>query len=100
VPLAFLLTRSVHWHTFFQKKYTIEVINKMSKVTAKFQITIPKEVRKSLGIVPGMKVDISKKGNRYVLVANPIEENKKKWRGKFRGKQTTDQYLEEIRGQV
>jgi AbrB family looped-hinge helix DNA binding protein len=72
----------------------------MSKVTAKYQITIPPEIRKSLGIVPGMKVDISKKGNLYVLAANPVEEIKKKWRGKFKGKQTTDEYIEEIRGKV
>jgi AbrB family looped-hinge helix DNA binding protein len=76
------------------------MIDKMSKVTAKFQITIPPKVRKSLGIMPGMEVDISKKGNQYVLAANPVEDLKKKWRGKFRDKQTTDQYLDEVRGAV
>ena len=34
----------------------------MSKVTVKYQITIPVEVRKELGIVPGGEVDITKEG--------------------------------------
>jgi AbrB family looped-hinge helix DNA binding protein len=72
----------------------------MSKVTVKYQITIPPEVRKGLGIVPGMEVDIAKRGNKFELIVNPVEELKKKWRGKFRGGRTTDQYLEEIRGQL
>jgi len=33
----------------------------MSKVTAKYQFTIPLRVRKELGIVPGTEVDIKKK---------------------------------------
>lgn len=72
----------------------------MSKVTVKYQITIPPEVRKGLGIVPGMEVDIAKRGNKFELIVNPVEELKKKWRGKFKGGQSTDQYLEEIRGRI
>ncbi len=72
----------------------------MTKVTAKFQITIPPEIRKGLGIIPGMEVDIAKKGTRFELIVNPVGELKKKWRGKFKGSQTTDQYLDEIRGPV
>lgn len=72
----------------------------MSKVTAKYQVTIPPAVRKELGIVPGAEVDITKEGDRYVLVTNPIEEVKRKWRGKFKNKITTDEYINEIRGTV
>ncbi|MCF8128303.1 MAG: AbrB/MazE/SpoVT family DNA-binding domain-containing protein [Deltaproteobacteria bacterium] len=72
----------------------------MSKVTAKYQITIPIKVRKELGIVPGSEVDISKEGEKYILVVDPIEAIKKKWRGKFRDGSTTMEYLEEIRGGV
>jgi len=72
----------------------------MSKVTVKYQITIPPEVRKGLGIVPGMEVDIAKRGNKFELIVNPVEELKKKWRGKFKEGPSTDQYLEEIRGQI
>ena len=49
----------------------------MSKVTTKYQITIPPEVREQLGILPGTKVDIHKQGKQYVLVVNPIAELKK-----------------------
>jgi len=72
----------------------------MAKVTAKYQITIPPEVRKELGIVPGNEVEISKKGKNFVLVVNPIEDLKKNWRGKFKGGQTTDDYMNSIRGRA
>jgi AbrB family looped-hinge helix DNA binding protein len=36
--------------------------NKMSEVTAKYQITIPPAVRNELGIVPGSEIEIVKKG--------------------------------------
>lgn len=72
----------------------------MSKVTAKYQITIPVEVRKELGIVPGSEVDIIKKGDKYVLIVDPVSELKKRWRGRFRDRKTTDEYMDEIRGKV
>jgi len=70
----------------------------MSKVTAKYQITLPVKVRKELGIVPGTEVDIIKKGTQYVLTFDPIKELKNKWRGKFKDDSTTMEYLDEIRG--
>ncbi|RMG05188.1 MAG: AbrB/MazE/SpoVT family DNA-binding domain-containing protein [Nitrospirae bacterium] len=72
----------------------------MSRVTAKYQITIPVNVRKELGIVPGSEVDFAREGDRYVLVVNPVEELKKKWRGRFKDGKTTNEYMEEIRGTV
>ena len=72
----------------------------MSKVTAKYQITIPPNVRTELGIVPGSEVDISKEGDRYVLLVDPVAELKKKWRGKFKSKQSSDEYMNLIRGEV
>ena len=72
----------------------------MSKVTAKYQITIPIKVRKEMGIVPGTEVDITKKGQKYVLVVNPIEAIKKKWRGRFKGGPITMEYIDDIRGKV
>jgi len=72
----------------------------MAKVTAKYQITIPPEVRTELDIVPGCEVDIRKEGERYFLVVDPITELKKCWRGKFKGKQTSDEYMNRIRGEV
>lgn len=70
----------------------------MARVTTKYQITIPPEVRSSLSIHPGMDVGIVRKGNEFVLVINPIEALKKAWRGRFKGSQTTDGYINQIRG--
>jgi AbrB family looped-hinge helix DNA binding protein len=72
----------------------------MSKVTAKYQVTIPLEVRKEMGIIPGTEVEITKKGEKYVLIVNPIETIKKKWRGLFKSEPTTMEYMDEIRGKV
>lgn len=72
----------------------------MSKVTAKYQMTIPAGIRKELGIVPGMEVDIAKDGRQYVLVINPVEALKRRWRGKFKGRGNTMEYIKNIRGDV
>ena len=72
----------------------------MSRVTAKYQITIPVEVRKKLGIIPGTEVDITREGDKYVLIVNPIDELKKRWCGRFRDGKSTDEYMDEIRGKV
>ena len=72
----------------------------MSKVTAKYQITMPKKVREELGIVPGTEVDIVKEGDRYLLVVDPVKTIKEKWRGKFKTETTTMEYLNEVRGEI
>jgi len=72
----------------------------MSKVTAKYQVTIPVEVRKEMGIIPGSEVAITKKGEKYVLIVNPIETVKIKWRGRFKGGPATMEYMDAIRGKV
>ncbi len=72
----------------------------MSKVTAKYQVTIPVKVRKELGIVPGSEVDIAKLGQKYVLIVDPIGAIKNKWRGKFKDGSTTKEYMDEVRGEV
>ena len=72
----------------------------MSKVTAKYQVTIPVKIRKEMGIVPGTEVDIKKEGHKYVLVVNTIEAIKKRWRGRFKGGTETMDYINEIRGEI
>ena len=72
----------------------------MSKVTAKYQITIPPYVRTELGIIPGSEVDIRKDGSQYVLVVDPVDELKNRWRGKFKDKQSSDEYINQIRGEA
>ena len=53
-----------------------------------------------MGIVPGAEVDIAKKGREYVLVVNPIEMIKRKWRGKFKVGPKTMEYMDEVRGKA
>ncbi|MCR4288637.1 MAG: AbrB/MazE/SpoVT family DNA-binding domain-containing protein [Candidatus Scalindua sp.] len=72
----------------------------MSKVTSKYQITIPVSVRKTLGIIPGSDIDIVSKGDDFVLKLNPIEDLKRAWRGKHKGKKSSNQYMTIIRGEV
>ena len=72
----------------------------MSKVTTKYQITIPPEVRNELGIVPGNEVEITKQSSQFVLLVDPIKALKKKWRGKFKSRQKTDEYMDDIRGEI
>lgn len=72
----------------------------MSKVTAKYQVTLPAKVRNELGIVPGAEVDIVKKETNYDLVIDPIVEIREKWRGKFKNGSTTMDYLEKVRGPI
>lgn len=72
----------------------------MSKVTAKYQITIPVTIRNDLGIVPGSEVDITKEGDKYILIVDPINEIKKRWRGRFKDGTTTMDYMDKIRGGV
>jgi AbrB family looped-hinge helix DNA binding protein len=75
-------------------------VKELSKVTAKYQITIPMKVRKELCIVPGSEVDITKEGQKYVLIVDPIETVRKKWRGRFKGGPTTMEYMDEVRGEL
>lgn len=72
----------------------------MSKVTRKYQITIPKNVRKTLGIIPGSEVDIVSKGDDFVLKTNPIEDLKRVWKGRYKNKKSSDEYMVEIRGEI
>ena len=58
---------------------------KLSKVTAKYQVIIPVNVRKELGILPRTEVDIAKEGPKYALVVDPIETIKRKWCKRFWG---------------
>jgi len=72
----------------------------MPKVTAKYQVTIPLDVRKDLNIVPGMEVDFAREGRRYVLIVDPVRTIREKWCGKFRDGTTTMAYLDDVRGTI
>lgn len=72
----------------------------MSKVTRKYQITIPISVRKAIGIIPGSEVDIVRRGDDFVLKVNPVEDLKRLWKGRFKNKKGSDEYMAEIRGEI
>lgn len=50
--------------------------------------------------MPGTDVDIVKEGKRFLLVVNPADGIKKKWRGRFRDGSTTADYLDQVRGPI
>ena len=57
-------------------------------------------MRKSLGIIPGSEVDIVSKGDNFVLKANPVEDLKRVWKGRFKNGKSSDEYMAEIRGDI
>ena len=70
----------------------------MSKVTAKFQITIPREVRAGMNIMPGVVLGFKEQDGKFFLVKNPNSDPIEKWRGAFRLNKTTDEIMAELRG--
>ncbi len=70
----------------------------MSKVTAKFQITIPKEIRATLNIMPGVDVGFKEERGRFYLIKNPNSDPIEKWRGVIKDKKKTDEIIAELRG--
>lgn len=71
----------------------------MSKVTKKGQVTIPKKIREAMGIRPGSEVNFQIHNRecvlRKVLRGSPFE----KWTGYLKIKKSTDQIIEELRGE-
>lgn len=70
----------------------------MSKVTAKYQITIPREVRDTLNIMPGIEVGFKEEKGRFYLVKNPKIDPVEKWRGAIGMEKTPDEIIAELRG--
>jgi len=78
------------------------------RVTEKGQVTIPKEIRDRLGIIPGSNVDFvaDEKGARLVVVSgqsNRSNEDFESWINSVSGTldtggMTTDEYMEWLRG--
>lgn len=78
------------------------------RVTEKGQVTIPKDVRDRLGIVPGSQVEFvpDEKGARLVLVSSNADRNQTNFDAWIRSVSgtfdtdgmTTDEYMEWLRG--
>jgi AbrB family looped-hinge helix DNA binding protein len=70
----------------------------MSKVTAKYQITLPKEIRKAMNIMPGTTVGFEQKAGRFYLVKNNNINPIDKWRGSLKLEKKTDEIMADLRG--
>jgi AbrB family looped-hinge helix DNA binding protein len=70
----------------------------MTSVTVKGQVTIPKHIRKKLGIVPGTNIKFIEKKNTVIIqpdqTINPFE----KWVGYLNTKKNTDDIMKNMRG--
>lgn len=63
----------------------------MVKISPKYQVVIPEEVRQALGFKPGMLVDVIAKGNiAYIVPRTSIEDLQKKLKGKIDSKELRD----------
>ncbi len=66
------------------------------RVTTKGQVTIPRNIRVSLGIVPETDIDFKEENGRFYIVKNSKPKSSSKFT-KFRGiataKMTTDEIL-------
>ncbi len=74
------------------------------KVTARGQITIPKEIRDQFGIGPGTAVEFEVISGAVTLKRTPTKIDFAKWRGycadslKELGYSSADEFIEDIRG--
>jgi antitoxin PrlF len=76
------------------------------RLTSKSQVTIPKDVRKALGIEPGGLVRFEIDGGRVslspgdhgALRAGKFDAAVKKWAGRFATGRSTDDQMRELRG--
>lgn len=72
-----------------------------AKITSKGQITLPKEVRKHLGIGPGDEVEFLEENGRYVLTKKVRKSPFSEYRGFLRELKgcDPDQIIQELRGE-
>lgn len=72
-----------------------------AKITSKGQITLPKEVRRRLGIGPGDEVDFIEEDGVYVLKKRVKESPFDVYVGFLKGRRgpDTDQIMRQLRGE-
>jgi AbrB family looped-hinge helix DNA binding protein len=74
----------------------------MATVTRKGQITLPKNVRDALGLIPGCQVEFELEPGRAILRKHVAPEVFERWQGQLRGKLLTgsvDEFMELLRGE-
>lgn len=70
----------------------------MSKVTAKYQITLPREIRKAMNIMPGTDIVFEEKAGKFYLLKNNQVDPIEKWRGTLTLKKSTNEIMVDLRG--
>ncbi|HEY6139579.1 MAG TPA: AbrB/MazE/SpoVT family DNA-binding domain-containing protein [Thermoanaerobaculia bacterium] len=73
------------------------------KITSKGQVTIPQEIRESLGLLPETEVEFVVKGNAVQIVKSRQAESRgsrlvRRMLGKAKGGMSTDEILKLMRG--
>ncbi len=74
----------------------------MATVTSKGQITLPKEIRDALGLLPGSQVEFELEPGRVILRKRVSPEVFQRWQGYLRGKLpagSVDELMEMLRGE-
>ncbi|MFP4016027.1 MAG: AbrB/MazE/SpoVT family DNA-binding domain-containing protein [Halanaerobiales bacterium] len=68
------------------------------KVTSKGQVTIPKELRKKMGIGPGDYLEIKEEASSYVISKKVNKEKIEKYLGILNENRNSDDIVRELRG--
>lgn len=70
----------------------------MPKVTTEGQVTIPKEIRESLGVKPGDEIEFEETDDGYLLRKSTDDNPFEKWRGVADTEKTVEERMKELRG--
>lgn len=70
----------------------------MPRLTTKGQVTVPKEIRKALGLVPGSRVRFTIRNGRCVLEKESKDDPLSRWVGFLNRPGDSDAILSEMRG--
>jgi AbrB family looped-hinge helix DNA binding protein len=73
------------------------------RITSKGQVTIPQEIRESLGLLPETEVEFVVKGNVVQIVKSKSGESRgakivRRLRGRAKGGMSTDEIMKLMRG--
>lgn len=69
-------------------------------LSEKGQVTIPKQVRDSLGLRPGVSIDFHTENGRLIGIKSVKDDVFRKWRGRGKlplGTNSVDEYIRSIR---
>ncbi len=69
-----------------------------AKVTSKGQVTIPKGLRKKIGIDAGSKIEIEETENGYIIRKKVNADSLKKYVGYLNNNKSSEGVIKELRG--